>query len=180
MRRVLLAAVCALFTLPASAWEVKRSTDRMTRSDSVWIEQASVESFDTDTSDKQPAYLSVRCLAIGPAIGFFGWQQIAVQGSFATTRWRLDPIDKTGRLVWHSSRDLLILLVMNDTTQMPYLSGARQAPVVSELLKLMLAAETLTIEVALATGVTAYPTFAMAGLRQALQDLDNGRCLPRG
>ena len=180
MRLIMLLALSAVIASPATAWELNRSTDRMTRSESVWIQQVSEERFDTGRPDRSPAYLMVRCIPTGPVLEFLGWRPLAVQGAFATTRWRLDPTDQIGELVWHSSSPLPVLSVFNDTPQMPRFPRAWQAPVVSDLLKLMLAAETMTIEVELVTGPAAYPTFAMAGLRQALQDLDGGRCLPRG
>jgi hypothetical protein len=179
MWSVVLGIAVFLAATPSFAWELVRSTDRMTRVESVWIEQESAERFETGRPDRSPAHLVVRCSGTGPSLEFFGWRPIAREGNFSRTRWRLDPTDQVGELVWHALSALPILAAYNNTPQMPGYPSAWQAPVVTELLRLMLQAETMTIEIEPQSGPSAYPTFALAGLRAALEGLEGGRCIPK-
>ncbi|MFN8924769.1 MAG: hypothetical protein ACK5WM_04385, partial [Rhodospirillales bacterium] len=161
-------------------WELGRSTDPMTRAERVWIEQVSREAFADGAGNAWGVLMVVSCERSGPLLQIFGWERIATVGGYASTRWRLDPTDQVGELVWHAPGDARLIGVFDRTPQMPRYPTAWQAPVVTELLGLMVAAETMTVEIETARGPVGRPTFALAGLREALEQMEGGRCAPKG
>ncbi len=162
---VALAASASLAAGPAGAmrdgWSGDRVVDRITGrvtsvwTARVWIEQVSREAFVDGAGNAWGVLMVVSCERSGPLLQIFGWERIATVGGYASTRWRLDPTDQVGELAW-------------------------QAPVVTELLGLMVAAETMTVEIETARGPVGRPTFALAGLRGALEQMEGGRCAPKG